>query len=308
LVLVSVVAMMLPRRAGAHDFSPGVLALAETAPGTFDVAWTEPVDSVGAPAGVSVAFPTQCVRTTARVECGPTGLRGEISFHGLHEDRMQVVVSIRYADGRTHEELVTGADPQSKIGAAHRSIAESWVRLGLEHIATGLDHIAFVLGLLLLMKSRRMLLLTVTAFTVAHSVTLALAALDVLRLPRAPVEATIAASVLLLAREACHEEPTLTRRLPWAVASLFGLVHGLGFASALVDLGLPNGSRGAALFFFNVGIELGQLVIVFLALLVVRVARTWLSGATWPRLASAYLLGAAAAWWLIERTVAIVEG
>jgi hypothetical protein len=129
----------------------------------------------------------------------------------------------------------------------------------------------------------RALIATITAFTIAHSVTLALATLGVLRVSSAPVEATIAASVLLVARESMHDEPTWTRRAPWAVAMLFGLVHGLGFAGALRELGLPSGSVGWALLWFNVGVELGQLAVVAVALLVVRLTRRWLSEWRWGR-------------------------
>jgi hypothetical protein len=320
------VALVFAAPAAAHDFSPGVLALVEYAPGRFGVAWTEPVDSQGAPAGVRVTFPPQCRLEGQQLDCGAAGLHGPIAFEGMHTARMQVVLSIRARDGSTEEQVVTGSSPQTVIGARPTSSALTWGRLGVEHIVGGIDHLAFVLGLLLLLghaatggEARaasarwsgiepRALIATITAFTIAHSVTLALATLGVLRVSSAPVEATIAASVLLVAREAMHDEPTWTRRAPWAVAMLFGLVHGLGFAGALRELGLPSGSVGWALLWFNVGVELGQLAVVAVALLAVRLTRRWLSEWRWARAAACYALGAMAAYWFIARTVLLSRG
>ncbi|MFS8070934.1 MAG: HupE/UreJ family protein [Byssovorax sp.] len=297
-----------PRRAAAHDFNPGVLALVETTPGGFDLAWTTPVDSAGSPAGVEVVFPAQCQRDGARLECGEAGLHGVIAFEKMHERRTQIIVSIRRRGGLSQEDLVTGAAPQLTIAERPDGATLTWLKLGIEHILGGLDHLAFVIGLLLVVKLDRRLLATVTAFTLAHSLTLALATLDLVRLPSAPVEATIAASVLLLAREALHEEPTATRRFPWAVALLFGLVHGFGFAGALRTLGLPSGSVGWALLWFNLGVEAGQLGVIAVVVLGLRLGGQRLARLTWARTLACYLIGAPAAWWLIERTLLIVKG
>jgi hydrogenase/urease accessory protein HupE len=300
--------LAVPRRAAAHDFSPGVLALVETTPGGFDVAWTAPVDSAGTPAGVDLVFPAQCQRDGARLECGQAGFHGVIAFEKMHERRTQIVVVIRRLDGTSQEDLVTGAAPQLTIERRPDGAALTWLKLGIEHILGGFDHLAFVIGLLLVVKLDRRLLATVTAFTLAHSLTLALATLDLVRLPSAPVEATIAASVLLLAREATHEEPTATRRFPWAVALLFGLVHGLGFAGALRSLGLPSGSVGWALLWFNLGVEAGQLGVIAVVVLGLRLGGRRLARLTWARTLACYLIGAPAAWWLIERTLVILQG
>src|SRR5262249_12390020 len=136
---------------------------------------------------------------------------------------------------------------------------------GIEHILFGFDHLLFVLALILIVRNTRLLLLTVTAFTVAHSITLSLATLGVVHVPRPPVEACIALSILLLASEIVRSQrsqPSLTARWPWAVAFSFGLLHGLGFASALIDVGLPQGEVPLALFAFNLGVEAGQLAFI----------------------------------------------
>jgi hypothetical protein len=304
---VALLALASPWRAVAHDFSPGVLSLVETTAGRFDLAWTEPVDSQGAPGGVHVAFPPQCRREGVHLDCGTAGLHGEIAFEGMHAARMRVVVAIQRLGAAPEERIVTGAEPRLRLPEGGSGSAAVWLRLGVAHILGGLDHLAFVLGLLLISRPDRRLLWTITAFTLAHSVTLALATQGALRLASAPVEATIAASVVLVAREAMHDQPTLTRRATWAVALLFGLVHGLGFAGALRALGLPSGSVIPALLWFNVGVELGQLGVVAVALLGWRLLRPRLEGVAWIKPAAAYAIGGLGAWWLIARTVAIVQ-
>lgn len=298
--------------ATAHGLRPGVLTLTEQQPGTFLVAWTEPVDTSGPATSIEVVYPEPCELESEgreRLECGPEGLRGTIVFHGLAEGHDRVMTLVRFLDGRALEVMVTAEDPRLVLHATPGRSAWAWLSIGLRHILGGLDHVAFVLGLLLMVgtASLRRLLATITAFTVAHSLTLALAVTGTLTLAAAPVEATIAASVVLVAREATHHQPTLTRRAPWVVAFAFGLVHGLGFAGALAQWGLPEGWVGWSLLWFNVGVELGQLAIV----VVVIVALLALGRRLGPRLlalrpAAAYLLGGLAAWWLAERVLALV--
>jgi hydrogenase/urease accessory protein HupE len=299
-------ALVLSPSARAHDFSPGVLALTETAPGRFELAWTEPVDSSGAPAGVRIVYPAHCKLEARTLDCGAAGLVGELGFEGMRGARMQVVTVVKRLDGSARETLVTGAEPRLALSAPPSG--GLWLRLGVEHIVLGFDHLAFVLGLMLLTKSKRSLLLTITAFTLAHSLTLALAALDLVRLPSAAVEATIAASIVLVAREALGDAETLSRRAPWAVALLFGLVHGLGFAAALRELGLPERGLGWALFWFNLGVELGQLAVVALVIGISALLASRLGARRWPKLAASYLIGSLGAWWLLERAVGIFTG
>jgi hypothetical protein len=293
------------RTARAHDFAPGVLALEETSSGEWRVVWTEPVDTRGTAAQVTVRFPAGCQYAPPRLTCGEAGLRGDLAFEGLHGSGVQVVITVRELGGRTHEHLVRAGEPRLDLAVARPPPLSAWLRIGAEHILEGADHLAFVAGLLLVVGFSRRLFWTVTAFTAAHSLTLALAALGALRLPSRPVEATIALSVLLVAREALHDEPTWTRRFPWAVAFAFGLVHGLGFAGALADIGLPQQSLGTALLLFNVGVELGQLAVIAAVYALVR-AGGERARRPWLRRAASYLLGALAAWWLIDRCAGIV--
>lgn len=298
-------ACVLPRPATAHGLSPGVLTLIEQAPGVFAVVVTEPVDTTEVLPPLELGFPEPCRREAARLECGPAGLHGAITLRTPGPSPVRVMTLVRFLDGRTVEAMLTPEAPTLVVDQPPGRSGVAWLSLGVEHILRGYDHLAFVLGLLLVVGTHRWrrLLATITAFTVAHSLTLALAATGVLTLATAPVEATIAASVVLVAREATHERPTLTRRAPWLVALGFGLVHGLGFAGALVAWGLPAGWVGRSLLWFNLGVELGQLAIIAAVVVVVRLLgrrlaplRPWL----------VYAIGGLAAFWLIARTLAIV--
>jgi hypothetical protein len=273
-VVIALVA--LAPLAHAHDFNPGVLSLVETSEGRFQMAWTPPVDSTGSELPVDIDFPAACRRAQSIVDCGSGGLAGAIGFSHLDSPRLKVVVHIRWLDGSEIEELVDGRDPSLAVERRPHRTLLPWIRLGVEHILTGADHLAFVLGMLLVLDLTldRRLLATITAFTAAHSLSLALAALDIVRLPSAPVEAAIAASVVLVAYEALHpDRRTATRRWPWLVAGLFGLVHGLGFAGALARIGLPHGAVGVSLLGFNLGVEIGQVAVVAAAVGLARVAR-----------------------------------
>ncbi len=184
-------------------------------------------------------------------------------------------------------------------------IARAYTVLGIQHILSGIDHLLFVAGLLFLVGFRRRLIGTITAFTLAHSITLALSVFGLITLRSPPVEAAIALSILLVAAESLRERETLARRLPALVSFLFGLVHGLGFAGALKDIGLPQSHLPLALLTFNVGVEIGQLMMVGAAFVVVSlpVPRRWLGGARRPAL---YGIGMLAAYWSWQRIAAIV--
>jgi len=294
-----------PLPALAHGFNHGVLALHERAGGSFDVAWTAPIDTASGDVVVEVQYPRGCTLAGSSLTCSG-GLDGEIAFPGLAASRAQVVVMVQLLDGRRVEAIATPSHPAVAVHAGRTSgVWPRWIRTGFEHVVTGLDHVAFVIGLFLVVGARRRLIATVTAFTVAHSVTLALAATGVVNLPRAPVEASIAVSVLLVASEAMHDRPTVTRTRPSVVAFLFGLVHGLGFAGALSELGLPRAALGRALVAFNVGVELAQLAIVALLVLLSRITLQPERSAT-VRRATCYVLGAAGAYWLFDRTFALL--
>jgi hydrogenase/urease accessory protein HupE len=293
--------------ASAHDFNPGALGLVETAPGRFEVAWSAPIDSGAAPGGTRVSFPSHCRLVERVLDCGASGLHGTVRFEGMRERRMQVLVAVRRLDGSLQEAIVTGADPRLELRRRPASAALAWTLVGGEHILLGFDHLAFLIGLMLLVTRRSTLIATVTAFTLAHSVTLLSSTLGWVRLPVPAVEAAIGASVVLVAREALHGEPTLARRAPWIVALAFGLVHGLGFASALEGLGLPSRGLGFRLLFFNVGVELGQLAVVAAVLGGGTLARRWWPAAVPARRFAAYVIGVAGAFWFLERVVALAS-
>jgi hydrogenase/urease accessory protein HupE len=211
------------------------------------------------------------------------------------------------ADGRSFRRVLTADQPsflvpgvESKLG-----VVRGYTRLGVEHILTGWDHLLFVLGLVLLVGRGRTLLWTITAFTVGHSITLALASLGIVRVPQGPMEAAIAFSIYLLAVELVRSragQTSVVQRAPWLVAGPFGLLHGLGFAGALAEVGLPQGEIPLALFAFNVGIELGQLA--FVAVVLVAMVALRRLPVRWPRWAPAlpaYGIGSLAIYWFVER-------
>jgi hypothetical protein len=244
-------------------------------------------------------------------ECGEGGLEGEpVGVGGLEASGAGAVVRVALADGRVAVRLLSARSPFLVVPPrpGPLEVAHDYARLGGEHILRGPDHLLFVFGLVLLARTLRGLLATVTGFTLGHSVTLGAAALGLVALPAAPVEAAIAASVFLLAVELARRpaRETAIRRRPWAMAAAFGLLHGLGFAAALREAGLPAGEVPVALLAFNLGIEAGQVVFV-LALVVLRavlgpiVAR--LPG--WARRAPVYAMGSLAAFWWLERTAVL---
>jgi hydrogenase/urease accessory protein HupE len=249
------------------------------------------------------------------LHCGANGLRGTLLIDGVGKRYSAAIVKILWLDGQSSVYTLTGGQPQVQLyGSADdrrgmNEIAKTYTVLGIEHILTGFDHLMFVLALLFLVGFNRRLVLTISAFTLAHSLTLALSALGLLTLRSPPVEATIALSIMLVAAEALHQQPTLSRRWPALVAFLFGLVHGLGFAGALKEIGLPQNHLPVALLTFNIGVELGQLLVVGVAYAIYRgLARfsTTQSKFVLARAPALYAIGSVAAYWSIGRIVNIV--
>ncbi len=229
-----------------------------------------------------------------------------------------VLLTATWLDGSSSQHLLRSQGNLIRVplevlhvpSCSWQQAAVRYLNLGIEHILMGLDHLAFVLGLLMVVRGVGLLIQTITAFTVAHSITLALVTLDVLTIPTRPVEAAIALSILFLAMEIVRERngrPGLAHRFPWLVAFVFGLLHGMGFASALAGIGVPRGEIPVALVFFNLGVELGQLLFVFAVLALKRLA-IFRPAATmaWARALPVYLLGGVSAYWAIDRTLAIV--
>lgn len=285
--------------AQAHDLRPGAIAVQQASDRDYVVRITEPVDG-GRVVPVAPRWPRGCRQDGARLHC-KRGLDGELSVPGLDERRVKVLVSVRRLDGSVDEGLLTEGQDRLVLGTPRRP----WLELGLRHVLGGLDHLAFVFGLFLVAR-RRQLWGAVTAFTIGHSLTLGLTAAGVVAAPGAAIELLIALSVLLVAREALSPGPTLTRRFPWLVAGLFGLVHGVGFAGVLVELGLPGGRLLRPLVGFNVGVELGQL----LALCGVLLAERLWQRRGWPgsRRLAAYAIGLPAGVWVVQRAVAWLSG
>jgi hydrogenase/urease accessory protein HupE len=313
--------------ARAHPLAPFLLDLHEVGDGRLEISWTVPLPvprdvetapvlparckPVGRPATVR-AGGEAVIRWTARCEGG--SIVGErIAVSGLHGP-MSVLLRIALADGRVIQSVATARDPALVVPARQSGldVFRRYAGLGVEHILTGPDHLLFVFGLVLLAGGLRRVLGTVSAFTLGHSVTLSLAALGLARVPQGPTELGIALSVLVLAIELAREPGTgrasALRRRPWIMAASFGLLHGLGFAAALREAGLPSGDIPLALLAFNVGIELGQVAFVALVLAVaVVVRRVPVAVPAWLRRLPVYGMGSAAAWWCVGRAVALIH-
>jgi hydrogenase/urease accessory protein HupE len=306
--------------AGAHELRPALLAIDELAPDEYRVelrrapeagfqetitpVFPPGAETLGAPEHVR-ALGQSIDRWRVRVAGGWDGKPVAVRRAGVTSG--EVLVRVEARDGRT---LTGRLPPNGGAWVMPRApgplaVAGTYVRLGVEHILTGLDHLAFVLGLFLLTPAWSRLWKSVTAFTVAHSLTLVLATLGLVHVPQPPVEAIIALSILFVAREAALATTGASRaaaRRPWPAAFAFGLLHGLGFAGALAQVGLPARELPVALFTFNVGVELGQLAFIAL-LLLARAPLSRLADRVSPRarLAPAYAIGAMAFFWCVER-------
>ncbi|WP_245643377.1 HupE/UreJ family protein [Roseateles chitosanitabidus] len=315
LVLAGLMAMaalmaLLPRAAHAHEMSMAEMQVRETAPGEFIWQWTAS-EKRAADEVLTPQWPEGCKAEGLNLHCGKEGLRGSFAMEGVGKQYSAALVKVFWLDGQSRVYTLTAGQPSVQLfGSAEDQrgwgeIARAYTVLGVEHILAGVDHLMFVIGLLFLVGFRRRLLWTITAFTAAHSLTLGMSALGWLALRPPPVEATIALSIVLVAGEALHQRQTLARRWPALVAFLFGLVHGLGFAGALREIGLPQQHLMVALLSFNVGVEIGQLLTVGLCWGLWWVARRWPAAAR-LRTGLLYAIGAAAAYWSWARVAAIL--
>lgn len=295
--------------ASAHEMSMAELEMRENAPGQFTWQWA--ASERVAENSLTPVWPEGCQGDAREVRCGEGGLKGELSVDGVGQKFSAAIVKITWLDGQMRAYTLTEGQPKVHLyGTADDQrgmgeVASAYTVLGVEHILSGFDHLLFVIGLLFLVGFHKRLILTITAFTVAHSLTLASSALGWLVLRSPPVEATIALSIMLVASEALRDRETLARRWPALVAFGFGLVHGLGFAGALQEIGLPDSHFMLALLTFNVGVEIGQLLTVGAAWLVYRAVRQ-LPVVPQARLAALYAIGTMAAYWSVERVFAIV--
>jgi hypothetical protein len=230
-----------------------------------------------------------------------------VGISGLGATVSDALVRIQFANGKDWVQRLTPQQPSAVVPAQHNAwnVAAVYLKLGVEHILTGFDHLLFVLGLFMLSRTMWLLVKTVTAFTIAHSITLVLATLGVIHVPSKPVEAVIALSIVFVAAEIVHARlgrEGLAARAPWIVAFTFGLLHGLGFAGALSEVGLPQGHIPTALLFFNVGVEIGQLLFVgALAALMALVRLSSLRLPQWIELLPSYAIGSMAMFWVSQR-------
>jgi hydrogenase/urease accessory protein HupE len=318
----------VPTPTTAHEVRPALVQIVETGRGDYDVTWKQPVvgdmalhlaphlsSGVLERAPDSQADAPGFLARTWRIRAGPPLDGQTLSIEGLPQSVTDVLLRVTTADGRTVSDVIRPAEPSRHLAVAGpRGLrVPAYVSLGFAHILTGADHLLFVLGLLLLIGPSWRLVEAVTAFTAAHSLTLALAALGFVRFPSAIIEALVALSIVFVACELARPAdatPTLARRRPWLIAFGFGLLHGLAFAGALSQVGLPAGAAPQALFLFNVGVEIGQLLFIAAALGVIqllRLARPRLAFVSdgLARLAPAYAIGGAAAFWLFERIAAV---
>jgi hydrogenase/urease accessory protein HupE len=313
--------------ARAHEVRPALVQISQQAPGDYDVTWKRPVVGdmalrlrpnlssgvLETPPTSEQAAPGHLIRVW-KVR-GGAPLDGQtLEIEGLAESVTDVLVRISTHDGKSFDHVVRPARPTLRLDLSPaRGVAvPGYLRLGVEHILTGFDHLLFVLGLLLIAGANWRLVKAITAFTVAHSLTLALAALGYMEFPSAAIEALVALSLLFLAVELARGGETLTKRRTWIVAFLFGLLHGLAFSGILSRVGLPAEAAPLALLLFNIGVELGQLAFIAAAIGLIAVAgygarRLAWSPPRWASSAPAYLIGGLSAYWLIERSLAAVQ-
>tara|TARA_B100000678_G_scaffold70211_1_gene57653 strand:+ start:2021 stop:2992 length:972 start_codon:yes stop_codon:yes gene_type:complete len=304
----------------AHEVRPAYLEINATGDNEYSVIWKQPLLN-GRPLSLQPDFPSDCARSSTRIEALGTealierielqcasSLKGRIvGVSGLTKTLTDVLLRAQLGNGITTT-LLRPESPTTKLGTGRSAPLASYLRLGIEHLLFGIDHVLFVIGLMFFLDRIGPLVKTITSFTVAHSLTLGISAIGLVRIPQAPIEAVIALSILFLATEKLRGTTgTLVARRTWLIAFIFGLLHGFGFAGALNDIGLPRENLLLALLLFNLGVELGQLVVVGAALLVAHATSRWFSPT--PRMvwqAPVYGMGAIASFWFVSRTASIV--
>jgi hydrogenase/urease accessory protein HupE len=320
-IIISIALFFLANISIADEIRPGYLELNEESPNTYAVLWKVP-KKTGQALSLQPHFPASCINKTAvtshaidgatlqrwYINCTNNIVGQRISIEDNGNSSTEILLRLKWLDGTAATSLLKPSTPFYIIPekSTTTDIATTYLLLGTEHILLGIDHLLFVFALLLIVNSTRRLIVTITAFTIAHSITLAGATLGFIHVPQQPVEAVIALSILFLAMEIVHGKrglPGAAARWPWLVAFIFGLLHGFGFAGALAEVGLPQQAIPLALVFFNVGVELGQLLFVSAVLLL-----TWLlHRLKQPALLekaetiAIYTIGSLSSFWLFER-------
>ena len=324
-LLILVLLFTLAPSVFAHEVRPAYLELRQTGSETYDALWKVPGQGQDLRLGLYVEFPASCTNVTQPratmvnnayserwiVNCAGSLSGGMIHIAGLSATMTDVLVRLERTDRSTQVVRLTPSAPSFVVEAAPSAleVANTYLVLGVEHILLGIDHLLFVLALFILVKGTGRLIATVTAFTVAHSLTLAGATLGFVHVPGPPVEAGIALSIVFVAAEIVHSRQGrtgLTERFPWIVAFTFGLLHGFGFASALSEVGLPQSAIPVALLFFNVGVEIGQLFFIASIIAVIALARQvtqrmGVSQPAWAWRIPTYAIGSVSAFWIIQR-------
>ncbi len=323
LVFLTILATCQPVLLSAHALDPGYLDLVALGENRWRVTWRMPNVS-GRPMPIEARLPDTCSHepppppvfdgrawTTGWIATCPGGLtNGTIEIQGLDRTMTDTLVRYELEPGKTQVYRLTAEETAFTVPSdpGVLDILSSYISLGVTHILEGIDHLLFVFALLLLISGRARLFWAITAFTLAHSITLGAAALGWVNIPSPPVEAVIALSIVFLAYEltfAQTDRDPVTQRFPWIVSFAFGLIHGLGFAGALREIGLPEGDIPLALFSFNIGVELGQLLFIAAVVTIGITARhvfpkVQKQSSALTRMAS-YGIGSLAAYWVIER-------
>jgi len=321
--LLAILLLVLALPVTADEFRPAYLQLTQTSADSYDVLWKSPALDENTPLKVRPVFPAGVREQGTRRSSfaagtlrqrwhitAPGGLNGKaIEFPALADARIDILVQLERLDGSVQLERILPSSPSftARASPGAYEVAKTYLTIGIGHILLGFDHLLFVLALMMLVTSTRHLLITITAFTVAHSITLSLATLGIVVVSGPPVEAVIALSIVFIASEIIHHRSGragLASRKPWVVAFAFGLLHGLGFAGALAEVGLPENSIPLALLFFNIGVEIGQILFILAVLAIYKVLLKLLAGRfDLSRLVplQAYAIGGVASYWLIER-------
>jgi hypothetical protein len=313
--LFTLLALLVGGRALAHEATMGVIEFREVQPGLYIGRWTsEP--NIGA-AKVQLRVPPHCRLALPELQCGAKGLVGQVSVDNIGANLSAVLLKVTALDGKYRSYTISTANPTVNVLGAGAPTIDTWIELartyvnyGIEHILLGADHLLFVLGLIWIVKGGWKLAKTITAFTVGHSLSLGAAAFGLFGVPERPLNACIALSIVFIGVEIIkmqRGETTLTARRPWLVAFSFGLVHGIGFAGALAGLGIERSVLPAALLFFNVGVEIGQLAFVLVVLALIWAHRRLEAQLpSWGEAVPAYAIGSVAMFWFIGRMVKIV--
>jgi hydrogenase/urease accessory protein HupE len=305
----------------AHEVRPAYLELRQTAPETYDVLWKVPGQGEDLRLGIYVELPAGCTNLTAprsamvnnafterwTVKCAGGLTGGTIQIAGLTATTTDVLVRLERLDGTTRVTRLTPSAPSFVVEGSPGAleVARTYAVLGVEHILTGIDHLLFVLALLIITRGGWTLAKTVTAFTISHSLTLSAATLGWVHVPQEPVEAMIALSIVFTAAEVVRMRrgaTSITSSAPWVVAFAFGLMHGLGFAGGLSEAGLPAVHIPTSLLFFSIGVESGHFLFIGVTLSMIAVVRrTHVPSPRWLELVPPYAIGGVAMFWVIER-------